>query len=85
MAKTREEFMDAMDNGEGCYIYFVDKNESMHFLADEGHFGSDFCDSLNDAFMCDEGVAIVFKLLCKAMYPKNEFHIVKLHTNVEWL
>lgn len=85
MAKTREEFMDAMNNGEGCYVYFVDKNERMHFVAEEGHFSSAFCDSLSDAFMCTEKEAIALQFLCMALYPKNEYQIVKLHTNVEWM
>ena len=85
MAKTREEFMDVMDGAEGCYVYFVDKNGRMHFLAEEGHFSSAFCDSLADAFMCTENEANALQFLCMAMYPKNTYHIVKLHTNVEWL
>ena len=84
MAKTREEFMDAMDNAEGCYVYFVDKNERMHFLADDSYSGG-FCDSLVDAFLCTEEEAAAMKIICKIMFPENFYQIVKLHTNVEWL
>lgn len=85
MAETREEFMDTMDNAEGCYVYFVDENERMHFVADEGHFDKAFCDSLSDAFLCTEDEAAALRLLCKIMFPKNLYQIVKIHTNVEWL
>ena len=84
MAKTREEFIDAMDNAAGCYVYFVDDNGCIHFLADDSYNGV-LCDSLADAFMCAEGEAELLAFFCNIYEPKNIYKVVKIHTTVEWL
>lgn len=86
MAKgeTRVEFMDAMHRAEGCYVYFLDKTERMHFVADVEH-DEGFCTSLADAFMCDEKEAEALVALCNLLFPEHVYHIVKMRTTVVWI
>lgn len=82
--KTRAEFIDAMHQAEVCYIYFLDKSECMHFVADEEH-DEGFCTSLADAFMADEKEAEAIKALCNLLFPEHVYHIVKMRTTVVWI
>ncbi len=84
MAKTRDEFMDIIDNADGYYVYFLDKNERMHFVADD-EYTDGFCDSNVDAFLCTEDEANAIKFLCKLLFPEHTFHVVKIYSSVEWL
>lgn len=83
-AMTHDEFMDIMNQAVGCYIYFRDKSERMHFVADE-YCTMAFCSSIDDAFVCCEDEAVAIKDLCSFLFPDKVFHIVEIHPTVEWL
>lgn len=92
-AMTRDEFSDMLCNGPTCCVYFLDKDERMHFVANYEFMATSisvrepirvFCDSISNAFIGTEHEAHVLKLLCQTSYPSKTFHIVKIANRLEW-
>lgn len=77
------EFTDIVSHAVGCYIYFRDESESMHFVVDK-YCELGFCSNIEDALVCYEDEAVAIKDICNSLFPDRVFHIVKLSTIVEW-
>jgi hypothetical protein len=83
-AKTREEFMTAINNTDAYCVYFVDKNGYIHFASEHPEL-SPFCDSLESAYLGSKLDVTMLQMICETLFSEYDFHIVKIHTSIEWL
>lgn len=92
MGRTRAEFSEHFNQHDACYIYILDADSNMHFLADADsvdYDASDLCDAiyvdnLGEAVLCSYEQAKTLKFLCDYLFDLHVHHIVCIHSSVEW-
>ena len=92
VVRTMADFMDIFNQDDACYIYFLDNDLSMKFLADIDSVNLDasdlndaiYTDNMSDAVLCTHEQAKTLKFLCDYLFD-NKHYIVRVHSHVEWL
>lgn len=90
--RTMSDFMDTFNQDDACYIYYMDEELHMHFIADADCVNMDasdlndavYTDNLSDAVLCSYEQAKTLVFLCDYLFD-NRHHIVRIHSYVEWL
>lgn len=90
--RTMIDFTDTFNQNDACYIYYMDEELRMHFLADADCVNMDasdlndavYTDNLSDAVLCSYEQAKTLVFLCDYLFS-NWHRIVRIHSYVEWL